>query len=296
MRVKKVLKNLASRCKIFIKYCQILSSGYRIYSIEKVFNYSNIKIDVVIPCIEKDINCLKYTIESIRKNILHPIGNIYIISPVSNIIESFCKNNLCIYIEEDTVLPLKKKEIIYKVDGEDRSGWLFQQLLKLGADLITKEDHYLVVDADTIFLKSHKFIEKGNYILRFSDEFHIPYYKTYEKLFLKKIVSPVSFITHNMLFSKIKLRKMKSTIEKIHSKSWFQAIIQNIDHSENSSFSEYELYGNFLANCYSEKIIMQHWNNLSRSSDILNYHNDLESITSRYSKRFSTISLHSYNS
>src|SRR3712207_9589693 len=42
---------------------------------------------------------------------------------------------------------------IFLYDGIDRSGWIFQQLLKLNFHKISTCDNYLVIDADTLFVK-----------------------------------------------------------------------------------------------------------------------------------------------
>ncbi len=44
---------------------------------------SKIKIDVLIPVIEKDLKVLPFVIDGVRKNVKHPIGNILIVAPPS---------------------------------------------------------------------------------------------------------------------------------------------------------------------------------------------------------------------
>ena len=57
--------------------------------------FSDIPIDVVLTAIDKDYDVLGYVIDSIRENIKHPIGDIVIISPKSDIIINLCEEKNC---------------------------------------------------------------------------------------------------------------------------------------------------------------------------------------------------------
>ena len=41
------------------------------------------KIDILIPAIEKDLGTLPFVIDSVRKQVRHPIGKFMIVSPSS---------------------------------------------------------------------------------------------------------------------------------------------------------------------------------------------------------------------
>ena len=92
--------------------------------LKKIFNqdinfnnniHSDVPIDVVIAAIDKDYDVLVHVIDSIRTNIKHPIGDIIIISPKSEGIVDLCETKKCTFIDENTVLPITKKDIYYTV-------------------------------------------------------------------------------------------------------------------------------------------------------------------------------------
>ena len=50
-------------------------------------------------------------------------------------------------------------KIDYKYLEHDRSGWIFQQLLKLNWNGISEKKYCLIFDADTILIRNHLFIK-----------------------------------------------------------------------------------------------------------------------------------------
>lgn len=207
---------------------------------------SKTKIDILIPAIEKDLGTLPYVIDAARKQVKHPIGDIIIVAPRRKRIIELCLKKGCKFVDEDTVLPITKKHINYRSKKWERSGWLFQQLLKLNGDTVCKSDFYLVMDADTVLIRPHIF-RKGHKTVFYCRNWTQPeYYKTYLKLLKKKPSSRLSFVTHYMLFEKTKLKQLKNTIEANHQVSWYSAILRNINKTKPYGFSEFETYGNFL--------------------------------------------------
>lgn len=254
---------------------------------------SSLKLDIVIPAIEKDSPILPYVIKSIKKYIKHPLGTIFVLAPDSKKIQTICEENQCIFVNENTVLPIKKTDISYKVKGIDRSGWLFQQLLKLNADKISHNSHFLICDADTIFIRPQFFEFNNKTILEYADEYHEPYFKIYEDITGLTHTSTVSFVCHHMLFEKKILEQLKKTIETKSKKIWYKAIIDQIDKNEASAFSEYETCGNYLFSHYKDKILLSYWDNKSLSkfnADIL------PQFIAKYSNKYKTLSFHNYNS
>ena len=244
-------------------------------------------LDVVIPTTDKDLCLLEHCIDSIIRFLRHPIGNIYVVSPNSDIVRHIASEKKCIFIDETSVIPsLSKEDIHYAVNGKDRSGWLFQQLLKLSVDTFAKNEHVLVMDSDTFLVHPAKYIHNGKTILNTSDEHYETYFKVYRKLMKEDPVSPKSFIAHGMLFSKHYLQEMKQFISQKNQKDWVQAILSHVDYSDLSGFSEYETYGNYLLRHHPTKVKLEYWFNRSVSSF------EETNALPRYIK---TVSLHSYN-
>lgn len=254
--------------------------------------YSDTPIDVVIPAIDKDLDVSVHVIDSIRKNVKHPIGDIIIISPKSEIITNLCKTKNCVFVDENTVLPITKKDINYTVAGVDRSGWLFQQLLKWSGDKYAKNDYFLITEADTVFCRPQVFIYDNKVILPVSSQIcHIPYFVTYRKLLGKSIAPLLNFTSHHSLFQKSRLITLKKSIEKHCKTTWYKAIINSIDTKEGSSVSDYETYGQFVYSNYPREFILEHWFNLSLSRSKIDR---IFKILKENNKKYKTISFHSY--
>lgn len=257
----------------------------------KKHSSSKMKIDVIVPVTHKDMGILPYCIKSIQKHVQHPINKIFIISARTEDITTFCNMNGCEFVDEDTVLPISKKDIKYKVGTKDRSGWLFQQLLKLSGDTISRLDNYLIVDADTVYIRPRVFEQNNKTIFDISDEYHQPYFKTYKKLLGSDIFLPASLTSHNMMINRLVLRELKNKIEKRSNLKWYQAIINNIDEKENSFISEQETYGIYMFQNYRDRMILEYWYNLSlKRAEISN----IKKLTRILSPFYKSLSFHGY--
>ncbi|MBB6733728.1 DUF6492 family protein [Cohnella zeiphila] len=203
-------------------------------------------IDVVIPAIPKDLGTLPHVIDGVRKHVAHPIGRIFIVAPSSDKIKAVCKRKGCTFVHESTVLPLRKKDIVYRSKRWERSGWLYQQLLKLGSSSVVGHRHFLVIDADTVLIRPHRFSADGKTTFYCRGWSQPEYFVTYRKLLGEKPPRPRSFVTHYMMFDKEKLRSLKHKIESRHGTNWYRAIIRSIDRKKQFGFSEFETYGNYV--------------------------------------------------
>ncbi|WP_342745685.1 DUF6492 family protein [Paenibacillus herberti] len=204
------------------------------------------RIDVLVPAIEKDLHTLPRAIRSVRSQVRHPIGEIIIVAPRKDSIVSLCRSNGWRFVDENTVLPLGKKDIHYRSARWERSGWLFQQLLKLSGDKLCSADYFLVIDADTVLIRPHTFRTGGRTTFYTRSWTQPEYLRMHTRLMGRKASAPRSLVTHYMLFEKKKLREMKSDIEVRHGMSWHRAILTKLDRKQQFGFSEYETYGNFV--------------------------------------------------
>ncbi|UZR92531.1 DUF5672 family protein [Chondrinema litorale] len=254
---------------------------------------SQLPLDIIIPVVEKDLVTIPYVIDFAKQNIKHPIGKIYLISPSSEKIKKVAQSLQCCWVNEDTVLPIKKSEIEYKVNNEDRSGWLFQQLLKLSADQIAENNALLILDADTVFIRPRVFEYKGKQLLDHSDEWHPPYFDTYYKLTGYQPSSVLSFVAHYMLMEKDKLIALRKHIEQHTQLNWIEAILKHTDRNSMSGFSEYELYGNFVLRKFKKEYKEFYWFNLRQS---IKQPESIGYLAKLHSPQFKSLSFHRYNS
>lgn len=223
-------------------------------------------IDVLIPAIEKDLVTLPHVIDAVRKYVKHPIREIIIVAPRKQRILDLCTKKGCRFVHEDTVLPITKKNIHYQSKKWDRSGWLYQQLLKLGGDKVCSSKYYLVIDADTVLIRPHVFKMGNKTVFYCRNWSQNEYFKTYKKLMGKSRASRSSFVTHYMLFKKSKVKQLKQAIESKHNSRWYSAIMKSMNKSKQFAFSEFETYGNFLYSHEPEKMILKPANNKSLHS------------------------------
>jgi len=250
---------------------------------------SDIIIDVVIPAIDKDLGTLPYVIDSIRKYVRHPISQIFVVAPNSPKIKDVCHRKGCYFIHESTVLPLQKNQITYRSESWERSGWLYQQLLKFGSSSVAKQRYFLVIDADTVLIQPHRFYVDGKELFYCRSWSQPEYFVTYRKLLGKKAPRPRSFVTHYMLFDKTKLRSLKNKIEAIHGTKWYRAILRSINRKKQFGFSEYETYGNYVysANPGNVRLKSAHNKSLSISPSALS-----GSAIGKLARRYRSLSFH----
>ncbi len=271
---------------VILKFKKILKIGFE----DKV--KSNIPLDIVIPTISKDYELLELGLEAIKKNLLHPIGNIYIVSNKNNDIEKFCEDNGLIFIDEKSVLGFGKEAIEYKVNNRDRSGWMYQQLLKLSGEKFVKLPQYLVVDSDTILIQPHVFIKNNKFIFLQSEEWHTPYFSNFRKIFGYTASNFLSYTSHMMIFDVNMLKEMKAELEKLHNIEWYKEYCLSIDSTEPSCISDYDTYANWLKIHYSEKTSYRPFYNLSLERNKLL---SLDDLAKRYGKKYKSLSFHAYS-
>jgi len=140
--------------------------------------------------------------------------------------------------------------LISKLNNSDRTGWYFQQFLKMEIAKIIKSDYYLIWDADTIPLKPISFFDKeGKVLIHKSEENHAPYFETLQNVLgIAKSVN-YSFISEHFMVQTTLMRQMLFDLSKNASeRPWPYYILDNIAIKDMalSGFSEYETYGNFL--------------------------------------------------
>lgn len=251
---------------------------------------SKLIIDIVLITTQKDFDMLESVLFSL-KNINHKIKNIYIVAPKGKFIEKFCKCHKYIFINEETVLGYNKNKNQIIVNGKNRSGWIFQQLLKLSGDKFVEQDNYFIIDSDTILINKINLMEKEKFIFFQNEEWNNPYFEAFERLFKYKARTKLSFTSHMMIFNKHKLRQMKEEIEKKFHCRWDDAYVKCIDMKNESSISDYETYANWMLCNYPTEIIQKPFYNkaINRLFFIEN-----KQIPNKMKKRFNSLSFHSY--
>lgn len=244
-------------------------------------------IDIIIPVVEKDLTILPLCLEGVRRNVNNRVQDIYIVAPRNCRIESFCKENGCCYIDEESVLRFAPRSLNLIInDGMNRSGWLFQQLLKMSGN-IGSCNNFLCIDADHVLIQPHTFLAfDSSPVFYMSSEMHIPYYEMIKRISSIHNFSLLSYVSHKMLFNKEQLRLLHSDIEKNTGKIWYQGIYDNYDRQERSGFSEFELYGSFVKNKHYRP-----WKQcLLNYEDICNF----DDLVSRFGSHYNSLTFPEY--
>ncbi len=210
-------------------------------------------MNVIIPVAVADVETVLKNIPYIKRNIMP--SEIIIITGSDAISAIKRKNieNILLFDENKMIEGLNfnvvKKEL-EKYNAEGRTGWYFQQFLKLGYSLICEDEYYISWDSDTIPIRNISMFENGKPIFDIKTEHHQPYFDTIKELFgFDKIING-SFISEHMLFKTEYVKQMINCLN--IDKEWFIRIIEAINPRDIgfSGFSEFETYGTFVSNVF----------------------------------------------
>ena len=249
---------------------------------------SSLPVSIFIPVAPKDINCISSTVDSLRKYLQHPVSEIIVCGKHEESLGKECSELGIKFIDERDVQPVEKADINYIYKGIDRSGWIYQQLLKMNAINYCKSDHILIWDCDTEMLKPTVFENQGKIIIEYSEELHTPYDICTNKLIGQSSGLKLGFTCHKILFSKDIVRAMMAEIEQRFQSPWYNAIVSCLDSREASSFSEYNVYSHYVIANHSDSVKIRHWRNFAD----VKTNNHLRYVLVR--RMFSSVSYHSW--
>lgn len=255
-------------------------------------------IDVVIPCIEKDVETLDLCIAGVRANVKN-VRRVIVVSP-----ERYTDQAEW-YDEKE--YPFSKFDLGYYILHKNREnserflakclkvGWIYQQFLKLYAPLVIPNisTNVLIVDADLIFYRPVEFLGKSNAgLYNPATEYNEIYFKHMARLIpgLTRYSPIFSGIAHHMLFQRCVIEDLFSTIEAYHKVPTWQALCQCIDPDEiqDNCMSEYEIYFNFVFSRTTQvKIRPLIWANKGDFSE--------PTRKADYKKGYDYVAYHSYN-
>jgi len=160
------------------------------------------------------------------------------------------------------------KELLKKINSK-RYGWYLQQLLKLYYHKICNQQYYLVIDADTLFLKQTTFFNGKIPLYNTGTEHHRPYFNHIQKFIpVIKRETNMSGICHHMMFNVEIVKEIFDYVEKKHNTPFYKAFMNCVDNKElnRSGASEYEIYFNYLLRYKKDKMIIRKlkWKNVSQ--------------------------------
>jgi len=232
----------------------------------------------IISCVgPNDNEIIKEVIFYIKKNVIG-YRNIYLICENPNI------NIEGTIIIDEKIFPFSKNDLVQMFGDNSRNGWYLQQLLKIYAGNVIPDilKRYLIVDADTHFLKPIKFItDDGKHIFTTGTEYHTPYFLHMNRLhFSLKKHHPLSGISHHSFFHTDRVNELIKLIEDyfLNEKPFWKIFLDMIDKNEfmGSGASEYELYFTYMYLYHKDEIEIRqlNWENVRKlePEHVNNYH------------------------
>jgi hypothetical protein len=205
-------------------------------------------VDVVIPAHEKDYPTLRRAVRSVLRHVT-PVRRVLVVaaSPFEH------PDDRVHWIAEPsppqlpTLADVRERWAQANPDTVARASWVYQQLLKLGADRYIDDlsSAYLVVDSDVVFLRPVSFDPDtlGRFPFSHAPESHEPYREVFRRLFGEEPPTTASFIAHHMLFDRMFVNELFAELERRHGRPWYEALLDAVDPAEVSGVSEWEIYG-----------------------------------------------------
>lgn len=243
-------------------------------------------LTIVIPAVEKDAHVLEHCLRSVREQVKDVVAAVWVVAPESERLRQLAAAAHALFVHEDEILPRPARALKTR-------GWVLQQLIKFNASQRVTTADYLVLDADTVFLRPQRFIRNGRALLRYSDQYELLYNRSLELIFGHRRRYPVSFVTHHQLFGTRQVRELLALIEQRFGKPWWEAILHEVDKGHPVSFSEYELYGHFIMEnpARRKNVVLEYWRGLDRDTSELA---DLETIRAHAQPGTNSVSFHQH--
>ena len=300
--------------KSLLKTRKIMDQNWS-FDIVRFFEINNIKekelsinsellptIDILILITAKDLEIANATIKYAKLSSFNPIGSIYLIVPardfemINKEVVLFQNDIKIKLISEDDVIGHSTRSLI-ESKRPDRFGWILQQVIVTKFISASKTSGVLVIDADTVLLKSKIWLRSNKQqVLMPTLEFHPSYYRFLENYKEIYKLCTHSFVSHHMVFQPEILRELTS-----HWNHDIDIVLNEaFDYSNENDMSpfclKYEFYAQFLISNYPELVAYEKWGNVQfnrrKGKLILS---DLYK-TKRLAKRYNSLSIHHWDS
>jgi hypothetical protein len=215
-------------------------------------------LDVVTACLKRDLPLLTLAYQNLQRFV--SMKQLHVITRRHDFhhFEAVLGSEVVLWDENEMIpkVTFDALKVIPMARFSQGVGWYFQQLLKYQfAFQKTEDDYYLIWDADTVPLRPLELFDaQGRGWLTKSEEFHEPYFLTYEKILGRPANREFSFIAQHMVIQKSVLREMLVEIERhcAGPENWAWKIMRNLSGEGSNRFSEYETYGHYIKEAHPE--------------------------------------------
>lgn len=226
--------------------------------------------DIVVPLGPDDHERCLQALPFTQKNVLEH-RNIYIVTQAATIekLKAASSFDTHVHLIDEACFPFDFTDLAVHIGAIKRRGWYLQQLIKLYAGFIIPGilERWLVIDADTFFLKPTYFLEDGKACYNIGTEYSRHYFIHVTRLLptLHRYDEKLGGITHHMMFEARFVKELFTRVEAVHGKPFWRAFMDCIEPEEypRSGASEYEIYFNFLLIYHKSEIVLRqlHWEN-----------------------------------
>lgn len=223
----------------------------------------------------QEIELLPLSTEAILISQEKSIDESFVIAPREQIklIKNVIPSEFTVIADEE-LIDSDLKLFIDRNFPKERRGWIKQQILKILSTKKLGSGGTLLVDADTILLRSQNWLSNENVQnLQLSVEYHIPYQEHYEKFMLSSADGKnlqmartrTSFVTHHQLMQTAILDEMFGHDDEAF-RNGLLKWLTCIDFTRSySPACEWHTYGTFLATNFPSRIQLTQWRNLGMS-------------------------------
>lgn len=156
-----------------------------------------------------------------------------------------------------------------RAGNEARFGWYYQQFLKLEALSVSDTPWTIIWDADCVPIREIQlFTSEGKPCYMKATEYHDEYFRAIERILGLERVQNHSFVIPGFPMSMDWTKSFISDLTKTNRNlSWADALIEEIDFSQPSGFSETETLGTWIANKVPDSMVWidMNWERLGTS-------------------------------
>ena len=202
--------------------------------------------DILIPAAEKDFIKLRFSYDSIIKN-LNGFDKIHCITN-EKVPRHLLISGVEYYLDKDVV------DFDFSLfSGKVRAGrgWYIQQFIKLFQQVTA--DDYLEVESDIVFNRPIDIIRNGKPTFLFGrDQHHLPYFRFMKEMLGLEKVYKHSFINETMYFKREIIKHMVSSTGLTKYGFFAKAVRILNEINETSGLAEYELYGNYATKYFKD--------------------------------------------
>ena len=216
---------------------------------------SHTSLDVIVCANDDEGHFLRRSVESITKNLRHPIGKIHVLSRQDSEILNLCDKNGWNHLDEDELLIREYLVARGLTSTNLEKGGLARELLKI-SPLLCNADKFLVVDECAGLAAPQTFCtENGKHIFLANLEAFTPSHFI-ANMQLAGIRRGVSFSLQSpvMLFDRCRIDELVASVEDFTGLGYREAVFSLVGGDQRNRFSVFELYGQWMYATYRDNV------------------------------------------